>query len=45
MTPIQPISWLGIAVLLIFSLGMLLIVFDAKLHRDKFNPVLLMFSA
>lgn len=43
--PIQPISWLGIAVLLIFITGMLLIVFEAKLHMDKFKPALFMLSA
>jgi len=43
--PIQPTSWLGIAVLLIFSIGMLLIVFEAKLHMDKFKPALFMLSA
>lgn len=45
MAPIQPTSWLGIAVLLIFSLGMLLIVFEARLHMDKFKPALFMLSA
>ncbi|MBI5435527.1 MAG: sodium:proton antiporter NhaD [Nitrosomonadales bacterium] len=45
MTPIQPTSWLGIAVLLIFSIGMLLIIFEAKLHMDKFKPALFMLSA
>ena len=40
--PIQPTSWLGIAVLLIFSSSMLLIIFEAKLHIDKFKPALLM---
>lgn len=44
MTPIQPTSWLGIAVLLIFSAGMLLIVFEARLHMDKFKPALFMLS-
>lgn len=43
--PIQPTSWIGIAVLLIFSLGMLLIVFEARLHMDKFKPALFMLSA
>ena len=43
--PIQPTSWLGIAVLLIFSIGMLLIVFEARLHMDKFKPALFMLSA
>ena len=42
---IQPNSWLGIAVLLIFSVGMLLIVFETRLHMDKFKPALLMLSA
>ena len=40
--PIQPTSLLGLAVLLIFSIGMLLIVFEAKLHIDKFKPALFM---
>lgn len=44
-TPIQPTSWLGLAVLLIFSIGMLLIVFEAKLHIDKFKPALFMLSS
>ena len=43
--PIQPTSWLGLAVLLIFSIGMLLIVFESKLHMDKFKPALLMLSS
>ena len=43
--PIQPTSWLGIAVLLIFIFGMLLIVFEARLHMDKFKPALFMLSA
>lgn len=43
--PIQPTSWLGFAVLLIFSIGMLLIIFEAKLHIDKFKPALFMLSA
>jgi Na+/H+ antiporter NhaD/arsenite permease-like protein len=42
---IQPTSWLGLAVLLIFSLGMLLIILEAKLHIDKFKPALFMMSA
>lgn len=42
---IQPLSWLGIAVLLIFSIGMLLIIFEAKLHLDKFKPAMLMLSS
>jgi Na+/H+ antiporter NhaD/arsenite permease-like protein len=42
---IEPTSWLGIAVLLIFSIGMLLIVFEAKLRIDKFKPALFMLSA
>ena len=45
MTPIQPTSWLGIAVLLIFSAGMLLIIFETRLHMDKFKPALFMLSA
>jgi len=44
MTPIQPISWLGLAVLLIFSIGMLLIVLEARLHMDKFKPALFMLT-
>ncbi len=43
--PIQPTSGLGLAVLLIFCLGMLGIVFEAKLHMDKFKPALFMLSA
>jgi Na+/H+ antiporter NhaD/arsenite permease-like protein len=42
---IQPLSWIGIAVLLIFSLGMLLIIFEAQLHMDKFKPAMLMLSS
>lgn len=42
---IQPTSWLGLAVLLIFSIGMLLIIFEAKLHMDKFKPAMLMLSS
>ncbi|MDD5181225.1 MAG: sodium:proton antiporter NhaD [Gallionellaceae bacterium] len=45
MMPIQPTSWLGLAVLLIFSVGMLLIVFEARLHMDKFKPALFMLSS
>ena len=45
MTPIQPTSWLGITVLLIFSLGMLLIVFESILRMDKFKPTLFILSA
>ncbi len=43
--PLQPTSWLGIAVLLIFSASMLCIVFEAKLHMDKLKPALFMLSA
>ena len=43
--PIQPTSCLGLAVLLIFSVGMLLIIFEARLHMDKFKPALFMLSA
>ena len=43
--PIQPTSAIGLAVLLIFSLSMLLIIFEAKLHIDKFKPALFMLSA
>ena len=42
---IAPTSWLGIAVLLIFSIGMLIIVFEALLHIDKFKPALFMLTA
>ncbi|HEU0188098.1 MAG TPA: sodium:proton antiporter NhaD, partial [Gallionellaceae bacterium] len=42
---IQPTSWLGLAVLLIFSIGMLLIILEAKLHLDKFKPAMLMLSS
>ena len=45
MIPIQPTSAIGLAVLLIFSLSMLLIIFEAKLHIDKFKPALFMLSA
>jgi Na+/H+ antiporter NhaD/arsenite permease-like protein len=43
--PIQPTSTLGLAVLLIFSLCMLIIIFEAKLLIDKFKPALFMLSA
>lgn len=43
--PIQPISPTGLAVLLIFSIGMALIVFEAKLRIDKFKPALFMLTA
>jgi Na+/H+ antiporter NhaD/arsenite permease-like protein len=43
--PILPLSWIGLAVLLIFSIGMLLIIFEAKLHLDKFKPAMLMLSS
>ncbi len=42
---IEPTSWLGVVVLLTFSVGMLLIVFEAKLHMDKFKPALFMLTA
>lgn len=42
---IQPTSFIGLAVLFIFGLGMLLIVFEAKLHIDKFKPALCMLSS
>ena len=45
MTSIQPTSWTGIAVLLIFSVCMLLIIFEAKLQMDKFKPAMFMLSA
>ena len=43
--PIQPSSLLGLAVLLIFGIAMLLIVFEARLHLDKFKPALLMLTS
>jgi Na+/H+ antiporter NhaD/arsenite permease-like protein len=43
--PLQPTSWLGLAVLFIFSFGMLLIILEAKLHIDKFKPALFMLSS
>lgn len=42
---IEPTSWLGIAVFLVFSIGMLLIVLEARLHMDKFKPALFMLTA
>ena len=42
---IQPLSLIGIAVLLIFSISMLLIIFEARLHLDKFKPAMLMLSS
>ncbi|HEY6095623.1 MAG TPA: sodium:proton antiporter NhaD [Gallionellaceae bacterium] len=42
---IQPTSWLGLAVLAIFGIGMLLIIFEARLHLDKFKPAMLMLSS
>lgn len=42
---IQPTSLLGLAVLFIFSFGMLLIILEAKLHIDKFKPALFMLTA
>ncbi len=42
---IQPLSFIGFAVLAIFSIGMLLIILEAKLHIDKFKPALFMLSA
>jgi Na+/H+ antiporter NhaD/arsenite permease-like protein len=39
---IQPLSLIGISVLLIFSISMLLIIFEARLHLDKFKPAILM---
>ncbi len=42
---IQPASWLGLSVLLIFSIAMLLIIFEARLHLDKFKPAMLMLSS
>lgn len=43
--PIQSTSWLGLAVLLIFSIGMLLIILEARLHIDKFKSALFMLSS
>jgi Na+/H+ antiporter NhaD/arsenite permease-like protein len=43
--PIQPTSPLGIAVLMVFSFSMLLIVFEGKLHMDKFKPALFMLTS
>ena len=43
--PIQPTSWPGIAVLLIFSISMLLVVFESRLHMDKFKPALFRLSS
>lgn len=45
MTLIEPISLLGLTVLAIFSIGMALIILEAKLHIDKFKPALFMLSA
>lgn len=42
---IQPTSWVGIAVFLIFCISMLLIICEAKLHMDKFKPALFMLSS
>jgi len=42
---IEPLSWIGISVLSIFSISMLLIIFEAKLHLDKFKPAMLMLSS
>lgn len=42
---IQPTSFIGLAVLATFGLGMLLIILEAKLHIDKFKPALFMLSA
>ncbi len=43
--PIQPTSFIGLAVLAIFSFGMLLIILEAKLHIDKFKPALFMLTS
>lgn len=43
--PIQPTSWLGISVLLIFGIGMLLVMLEARLHMDKFKPALFMLTS
>lgn len=42
---IQPTSFIGLAVLAIFSFGMLLIILEAKLHIDKFKPALFMLTS
>lgn len=42
---IQPFTLLGIAVLMIFSISMLLVILEAKLHLDKFKPAMLMLSS
>lgn len=42
---IHPTSWLGLAVLIIFSISMLFIIFEAKLHIDKFKPALFMLTS
>ncbi len=42
---IEPTSFIGLAVLAIFSFGMLLIILEARLHIDKFKPALFMLSA
>lgn len=43
--PIQPFSLTGLAVLAIFTIGMLGIIFEARLKIDKFKPAMLMMSA
>ena len=42
---IDPYSWVGLAVLAIFTLAMLAIVFETQLAMDKFKPALMMLSA
>ena len=42
---IDPYSWVGFAVLAIFTLAMLAIVFETQLAMDKFKPALMMLSA
>jgi Na+/H+ antiporter NhaD/arsenite permease-like protein len=45
MSHIEPTSWIGLTVLLIFLLGMATIILEAKLHIDKFKPAMLMLSS
>lgn len=42
---IEPFSWLGLSVLLIFLVGMTLIILEAQLHIDKFKPALFMLTS
>ena len=41
---IEPFSFTGIAVLVIFLIGMALIMFEAQLEMDKFKPAMFMMS-